>query len=110
MRLIELVKVNEFAVAASAQLFEARYEPDTLIVPEPTVSVPENTAVTEPVGLGQPNRVTPAANVTCGSVANPTPGVVGNWHTATCALVRFIELDNDNELAAADKAQLFAAR
>ena len=78
VRLIELVSDNVEAAAAKAQLFEPRYEPDTLIVPEPMVSVPENTAVTAPVGVGQPRRVTPAANSGVGSVAFLAPGAVGN--------------------------------
>ena len=69
---------SELTAPASTQLFEAREEPATLTVPEPIVSVPENTAVAEPVGVGQPRRVTDDGNEYCGSVASVAPGVVGN--------------------------------
>ena len=78
VRLNELVNDNELTDAANAQLFDARYEPETLTEPEPIDSVPENTAVTAPVGVGQPRAVTPTGNVTVGNEARAASGAVGN--------------------------------
>ena len=78
VRLIELVNDSELTAAASAQLLAPRYEPETLSEPEPMASKPENTAVTAPVGDGQPRAVTPTGNVTDGSVAKVASGAVGN--------------------------------
>ena len=78
VKLIELVIDNVEAATAAAQLFDARYEPDTLTEPEPIDSVPENTAVTAPVGVGQPRRVTPAAKVTWGRTAKVASCAVGS--------------------------------
>ena len=98
------------AAAANAQLVELRYEPETLTVPAPMVSVPENTAVTAPVGVGQPRTATPAGNVSAGNAASVAFGVVGNWQTTTCALVRLIELVSDNVEAATAADQLVELR
>ena len=69
---------RELTATAAAQLPEPTYEPVTLMVAAAKPIVPENTAVTAPLGVGQPSAETSVGRVTEGKAARVAPGVVGN--------------------------------
>lgn len=66
-----LDRLSELTEPVAAQLVAPRYEPETLTAPEPTETLPENTAVTAPVATGQGSEPPE------GRDARIAPGVVG---------------------------------